>query len=67
MTGKKTTNFRALNDELEQIMDKFQADDIDVDEAISLYERAQKIIEELEVYLKGAENKIKTITLSKEK
>lgn len=67
MTGKKTTNFRALNDELEQIMDKFQADDIDVDEAIGLYERAQKIIEELEVYLKGAENKIKTITLSKEK
>jgi exodeoxyribonuclease VII small subunit len=67
MTGKKTTNFRTLNDELEQIMDKFQADDIDVDEAISLYERAQKIIEELEVYLKGAENKIKTITLSKEK
>ncbi len=48
-------------------MDKFQADDIDVDEAIGLYERAQKIIEELEVYLRGAENKIKTITLSKEK
>lgn len=67
MAGKKTTDFRALNDELEQIMDKFQADDIDVDKAIGLYERAQKIIEELEVYLKGAENKIKTITLSKEK
>lgn len=54
----KQLDYRALSDELETIMVALQQDDIDVDVAMTKYERGLELIKQLEDYLKTAENKI---------
>lgn len=57
----KEVDYRALSDELEQIVSALQQDDIDIDEAMQKYERGQELIKQLEKYLKTAENKIEKL------
>lgn len=47
--------------ELDEILTKLQSNDLDVDEAIKLYERGMEVAKEIEKYLKEAENKITKI------
>lgn len=54
----KTTDYKQLNQELEVILDKMQSADLDIDEAIKQYERGIAVVEELQGYLKQAENKV---------
>jgi exodeoxyribonuclease VII small subunit len=54
-------SFAELNDALETIIDQLQVDDIDVDEALKLYERGIKLTEQLETQLKQAENTIREL------
>lgn len=54
----KTTNYKQLSTELDEIMSKLQADDIDIDEATKLYSQGTDIVKQLEAYLKTAENKV---------
>lgn len=54
----KKTDYKSLNEELDTLLAKLQSDDLDVDEAVSLYERGMTIIAELEAYLTDAENKV---------
>lgn len=54
----KTTDYQILNHELEAILDKMQSSDLDIDEAIKQYERGIVVVEELQAYLKQAENKV---------
>jgi exodeoxyribonuclease VII small subunit len=60
MTGMttKSINYRTLNDELAAILDDLQAGTLDIDEALKRYERGMSITNELESYLKQAENSI---------
>lgn len=60
MTKAKTTtpNYQVLKDELESVMTKLQAEDLDVDEALSLYERGLELVKQLDNYLKTAENTV---------
>lgn len=58
MSTAKTINFRALQAELDAIMNKLQETDFDIDEAIIAYERGMEIVADLEKYLKQAENKV---------
>lgn len=54
----KKTDYKSLNEELDEVLAKLQSDDLDVDEAVGLYERGIAIIKELETYLTEAENKV---------
>ena len=54
----KEVNYAALSNELDAIMAKLQADGLDVDEALKLYERGLEVVKQLENYLKTAENKV---------
>lgn len=65
MTVKK--NYQQLSAELEEILAKLQSADLDIDDAVKAYERGMAIAEELELYLKDAENKITKIKASFEK
>lgn len=63
----KKTDYQSLSRELEEILSKLQAADVDIDEAMNLYERGMAISKELETYLKSAENKITKIKSTWEK
>lgn len=60
MAAKKT-DYKALNRELDELLAKLQDDELDVDEAVTLYERGIAITSELEAYLKHAENTVAKI------
>ena len=57
----KKTDYKSLNSELDEILNKLQSEDLDVDEAMALYERGIAITKELETYLREAENKVAKI------
>lgn len=57
----KTTSYRELNDELAKIILWFESGEADVDEALTKYDQAQKIIAEIEKYLKSAENRLRKL------
>jgi exodeoxyribonuclease VII small subunit len=59
----KKNNYQSLSAELETVVAALQNPDVQVDEAVQLYEQGLKLITELESYLKQAENKITTLTL----
>ncbi len=61
----KPVNYQKLNSELEQILAQMQSGELDIDESIKLYERGQKIVKELQTYLKATENKISKVQASK--
>lgn len=57
-----TKSYRELSDELASLMEWFEGGEVDLEEAIENYQKAMKLIGELEDYLKTAENEIKKIT-----
>ncbi len=57
-------NYKALSNELDEVLAKLQSDDLDVDQAVALYERGMKLAKELEAYLKDAKNKVTKIKSS---
>ena len=57
----KPQNYQALNAELEEILARLQSADLDIDEAVTAYERGMEIVKKLETYLKDAENKVTKI------
>lgn len=60
MTAKKT-DYKSLNAELDEVLEKLQSGDLDVDKAVELYERGTAITKELETYLKESQNKVSKI------
>lgn len=56
------TDYKKLSTELDEILTKLSSNDLDVDEALKLYERGTTIAKQLEKHLKTAENKIKKIS-----
>jgi exodeoxyribonuclease VII small subunit len=65
MNSKTSKSYRQMAAELDQIMQWFESGDMDIDEAIKKYEEASNLINEMEKYLKTAENKIKKIATKK--
>ncbi len=61
MTKESAVNYQKLSAELDAILAKLQSEDIDVDAALTLYERGIEITKILEAYLKTAENKVAKI------
>ncbi|MBC7708326.1 exodeoxyribonuclease VII small subunit [Polaromonas sp.] len=61
MKASKTTDYKTLKAELDDVLDALQRDDTDVDAALAGYERGLELISQLEAYLQTAENKIKQL------
>ncbi len=59
--GKITKNYQQLADELAAIMDWFESDKVNLDQAVIKYQQAMELLIEMEAYLKTAENKIRKI------
>jgi exodeoxyribonuclease VII small subunit len=55
---EKNENYRALQNELQDILLAMQREDLDIDEAIKNYEKGLIILKRLERYLTTAENKV---------
>lgn len=53
-----------MSDELTELMEWFDDDQQDLQEAITKYRQASNLISQMEKYLKTAENRIKKINLS---
>ena len=51
-----------MSAELAKIIDWFESDRVNLDEAVAKYEKALKLITEIETYLKTAQNKVKKIS-----
>ncbi len=57
-TARPKPRYEELKAELDNIVEQLQADDVDVDAALSLYKRGREIVEQLQEYLKTAENTV---------
>jgi exodeoxyribonuclease VII small subunit len=62
-TTKKPKSYQQMADELAGLIEWFESSSVNLDEAVSKYEQAMQLVEQMENYLKSAENKIKKITL----
>lgn len=56
--AKQPQKYHDLITQLDDVMEKLQQDDIDVDAAVAQYERGLKLTRQLTDYLTTAENKI---------
>lgn len=63
----KDINYRQLSQQLDEILDNLQSGNLDIDEAIKKYEQGMAIVQQLQTYLKDAENKVTKIKKSFEK
>lgn len=59
----KETNYQALSEQLDTVLTKLQASDVQVNEAVQLYEQGLKLIAALEAHLASAQNKIERLKL----
>jgi exodeoxyribonuclease VII small subunit len=57
----KTEDYQSLSRELDEILDKLQREDINIDEAVQAYARGMEIVEKLQAQLKSAENKVRQV------
>lgn len=60
---KSKPDYTSLNLQLNTILDKLQQPDIQVDEAVKLYEEGLQLIGQLEAHLQQAEHTLKKLTL----
>lgn len=59
----KQVDYQTLNQELEVVLAALQRPDVQVDEAVKLYEQGLKIASQLEAHLKRATNEIQKLKL----
>lgn len=56
--AKTTKTYQELSRELDDVLTRLQADDVDVDQALQLHEQGQQLVKQLEAMLADAENKV---------
>lgn len=57
----KKKQYQQMRAELDDIVSRLQSEDLDIDEAATLYEEGMKLIKELETYVSEAEVKIEKV------
>jgi exodeoxyribonuclease VII small subunit len=55
-------NYQQMADQLAELVDWFESDAVNLDEAVGKYQQAMELLEQMEIYLKTAENKVKKIS-----
>lgn len=63
--AKEQKSYRELHAELQALLDDLQTADVDVDEAITKYQKAEALIKQLEERLQTADLTIKKLKSSK--
>jgi exodeoxyribonuclease VII small subunit len=63
MVQKQTKTYQQLSDELNQLIEWFESDAVNLDEAVDRYEHAMELLKRMEDHLKLAENKVKKISV----
>jgi len=54
--------YRQLTAELAKILEWFESDKPDLDQAVAKYQAAQKLLAEIERYLQAAENQVRKVS-----
>ena len=62
-TSKKTRSYQEMADELNQLVSWFESDQVNLDEAVAKYEQALELLDQMETYLRSAQNKVKKIAV----
>jgi exodeoxyribonuclease VII small subunit len=57
----ENNDYQTVNQRLEEVLAKLQAPDVQVDEAMKLYEEGLELVGKLEKHLEQAENKIEKL------
>jgi exodeoxyribonuclease VII small subunit len=60
---RKSKNYRQMSEELAELIEWFESQDPDIDRALEKYNQAMALIEQMEEYLKTAENRIRKISI----
>lgn len=63
MAKSPTRAYQQLSDELNRLIEWFESESVNLDEAIDKYEQAMGILKQMEDHLKNAENKVKKIAV----
>jgi len=63
MAKSPTKNYQQLATELNQLIEWFEGDSVNLDEAVDKYEQAMSLLKQMEEHLKTAENKVKKIAV----
>lgn len=58
---KKDKSYRQLNKELEEIIYQLDNELDDIDKSVELYKEGERILKQIEDYLKGAKTKINKV------
>lgn len=61
MTASKNLNFKKSYQELQNIVEWFEQEEIDLEEGIKKFEEGSRLVKELKEYLEKVENKIKEL------
>jgi exodeoxyribonuclease VII small subunit len=59
--AKPSESYESMYQELESIINSLQSGDLNLDEAVTKYEKSKELIAKLEKYLETAQNKITKI------
>jgi len=62
MPKATTKNYQQLSDEFARLLEWFESDQVNLDDAIAKYEQAMQLLDEMQDYLTTAQNKIKKVT-----
>jgi len=63
MAKSPTETYQQLSDELNRLIEWFESDTVNLDEAVEKYEQAMELLKRMEKHLKSAENKVKKISV----
>lgn len=61
MASEKTKSYKSLRKQLDETLEWFEGEDLDIDEALTKYKEAISLAKQLEDYLSNAENKLKEL------
>ena len=62
--AKTSPNYEELKTALDSVMAELTREDLDVDHALAHYQRGLELVQQLEDYLKTAENKVQELKAS---
>ena len=63
MAKAQVKTYQQLSDELNRLIEWFESDAVNLDEAVEKFEQAMSLLNQMEDHLKTAENKVKKISV----
>ncbi|HET7529278.1 MAG TPA: exodeoxyribonuclease VII small subunit [Candidatus Saccharimonadales bacterium] len=61
--AKQTATYSQMADQLNSLVEWFESDQVNLDQAVGKYEEAMELLGRMEQFLKDAENKVKKIAV----